>query len=71
MGFVHCDHNGLLNDLGLEYDGRGNVKINNFQASVPKVFAAGDTVLGASLVVKAIYSGRQAAAEVNRYLNSI
>ncbi len=71
MGFVHCDHNGLLNDLGLEYDGRGNVKINNFHASVPKVFAAGDTVLGASLVVKAIYSGRQAAAEVNRYLNSI
>lgn len=71
MGFVHCLHTGLLDDLGLEYDGRGNVKINNFQTSVPKIFAAGDTVLGASLVVKAIYSGRQAATAVNKYLNSL
>lgn len=71
MGFVHCTHTGLLDDLGCEYDARGNVKINNFQTSVPKVFAAGDTVSGASLVVRAIYSGRQAAAAVNKYLNSI
>ncbi len=72
MGFVHCMHTGLLDSLGLEYDGRGNVKVDGkFQTSVPKVFAAGDTVLGASLVVKAIYSGRQAAAEVNKYLNSL
>jgi glutamate synthase (NADPH/NADH) small chain len=71
MGFIHCTHNGLLDDLGCEYDARGNVKINNFQTSVPKVFAAGDTVIGASLVVKAIYSGRQAATAVNKYLNSI
>lgn len=71
MGFVHCEHNGLLDNLGLEYDARGNVKINNFQTSVPKVFAAGDTVSGASLVVRAIYSGRQAAIEVNKYLQNI
>lgn len=71
MGFVHCMHTGLLDDLGLDYDGRGNVKIENFQTSVPKVFAAGDTVLGASLVVRAIYSGRQAATAVNKYLQGI
>jgi glutamate synthase (NADPH/NADH) small chain len=71
MGFVHCEHNGLLDDLGLEYDARGNVKVNNFQSSVSKVFAAGDTVSGASLVVRAIYSGRQAAAAVNKYLQNL
>jgi glutamate synthase (NADPH/NADH) small chain len=71
MGFVHCSHTGLLDDLGVEYDARGNVKIDNFQTSVPKVFAAGDTVSGASLVVRAIYSGRQAAGEVNKYLNNL
>jgi glutamate synthase (NADPH) small chain len=71
MGFVHCLHTGLLDDLGLEYDGRGNVKIDNFQTTVPKVFAAGDTVSGASLVVRAIYSGRQAATAVNKYLQGI
>lgn len=71
MGFVHCTHNGLLDELGVEYDDRGNVKITNFQTSVPKVFAAGDTVSGASLVVRAIYSGRQAAGEVNKYLSCL
>ncbi|HEX3006727.1 MAG TPA: glutamate synthase subunit beta [Bacteroidales bacterium] len=71
MGFVHCIHTGLLDDLGLAYDARGNVQINNFQTSVPKVFAAGDTVSGASLVVRAIYSGRQAANAVNKFLNNI
>lgn len=71
MGFVHCEHNGLLDDLGLEYDARGNVKVNNFQSTVSKVFAAGDTVSGASLVVRAIYSGRQAAIAVNKYLQNL
>jgi len=62
----------LLNDLGLEYDNRGNVKVSNkFQTSVGKVFAAGDTVSGASLVVRAIYSGRQAAYNVEEYLRTI
>jgi glutamate synthase (NADPH/NADH) small chain len=71
MGFVHPVLDGLLTELGLELDGRKNVKVNDSLAtSNPKVFAAGDTVIGASLVVNAIASGRKAAKEINRYLNS-
>ncbi len=70
MGFVQPVHEGLLNDLQLAYTDRNNVKISGkYQTSVPKVFAAGDTVLGASLVVRAIFSGRSAAKEINAFLN--
>ncbi len=69
MGFTQPIHQGLLDDLGLKYDSRGNVAINNkFNTNTAKVFAAGDTVLGATLVVRAIYSGRQAAFNVDEYL---
>ncbi len=69
MGFTQPIHEGLLNDLKLDYDNRGNVVINNkFQTSNPKVFAVGDTVLGASLVVKALASGRDAAGHVHEFL---
>ncbi len=69
MGFVSPIHEGLVKELGLELDGRGNVKIdNNFQTSVSKVFAAGDAANGASLVVTAISKGRQAAENVNNFL---
>lgn len=69
MGFVSPIHEGLVKELGLELDGRGNVKIdNNFQTSVSKVFAAGDAANGASLVVTAIAKGRQAAENVNSFL---
>lgn len=72
MGFVHPVHTGLLDSLGVKYDNRGNVVINeNCQTSQKKVFAAGDTVLGASLVVRAIYSGRQSAIGVDNYLKTI
>jgi glutamate synthase (NADPH) small chain len=71
MGFVHPVQDGLLNDLGVSYTDRNNVKISgSYQTSVPKVFAAGDTVLGASLVVRAIFSGRSAAREINKFLIS-
>ena len=70
MGFLHVRHQGLVKDLGVDLDERGNVKVENFQASVPWVFAAGDTVLGASLVVRAIDSGRRAAAAIDRYLRA-
>jgi len=71
MGFVQPVHEGLLNDLQLAYTDRNNVKISGkYQTSVPKVFAAGDTVLGASLVVRAIFSGRSAAKEINAFLNA-
>ena len=69
MGFTQPIHEGLLNDLKLDYDNRGNVVINKkFQTSNPKVFAVGDAVLGASLVVKALASGRDAAGNVHEFL---
>ncbi len=68
MGFVHVVHEGLVEGLGLKLDARGNVEVNNYQTSQPWVFAAGDTVSGASLVVRAIDAGRKAAAAVDQYL---
>ena len=72
LGFLHPVHEGLLKKLDVELDARQNIKVNqNFLTSHPKVFAAGDARNGASLVVKAIYSGRQAADSINRYLSNI
>ena len=69
MGFISPVHEGLLNQLGIEYDIRGNVKtFSPNQSSVVKVFAAGDAALGASLVVRAIDSGRKAAKKIDEYL---
>lgn len=70
MGFVHPVHEGLIADLGLELDQRGNVKTGMYRTSVEKVFAAGDAISGASLVVNAIASGRKAAAEIDAYLRT-
>jgi glutamate synthase (NADPH) small chain len=70
MGFVHPVHEGLLNDLGLEYSDRGNIKVDkNHRASRAKIFAAGDSMVGASLVVTAIASGRKAAHAIMEYLH--
>ena len=68
MGFVHVVHAGLVEELGLQLDNRGNVVVNRWMTSQPGVFAAGDTVRGASLVVHAIQQGRQMAAAVDRWL---
>lgn len=69
MGFVHPIHEGLINELGLELDPRGNVRVNDdFMSSKVGVFAAGDAANGASLVVTAIAKGRLAAENVNKYL---
>lgn len=68
MGFVHPVHEGLVNDFGLELDGRGNVKTTNGMTSLDGVFAAGDTVSGASLIVRAINAGRETAESINEYL---
>jgi glutamate synthase (NADPH) small chain len=57
-----------VKDLGLQLDAKGNVIVTDHQTSEPWVFAAGDTVSGASLVVRAIHSGRQAAAAMDRWL---
>lgn len=69
MGFVHPVHEGLADEFKLAYDDRGNIKVDNFRTSQEKVFSAGDAVSGASLVVRAINSGRLCAQEVNQFLN--
>ena len=70
MGFVHPIHDGLLQELGVERDPRGNIKANEkeYRTSIDKVFAAGDGRRGQSLVVWAIREGRQAARAVDEYL---
>ncbi len=69
MGFVHVHHGRLLEDLGVDFDQRGNIKYNqNYQSSVNGVFVAGDAGTGASLVVRSIYHGREAAKAINQYL---
>ncbi|MDX9882798.1 MAG: glutamate synthase subunit beta [Prolixibacteraceae bacterium] len=69
MGFTQPVHNGLLDALGIEYDVRGNVKVNRKkQTSVENIFAAGDVESGASLVVRAIEAGKVAARNVDEYL---
>ena len=68
IGFVHPQHEGLLNQLGVALDEKGNVKASNYKTSVPSVFAAGDMRRGQSLVVWAIAEGRDAAKEVHDHL---
>ncbi len=69
MGFVHPVHEGLIKELGLELDQRGNVKVDDaFSTSKKGVFAAGDAANGATLVVTAIAKGRDAAENVHKYL---
>ncbi len=67
MGFLHPVHSRLIGDLGLDYDARGNVKTADYATTAKGVFAAGDAATGQSLVVRAIFHGRRAAAAVDRY----
>jgi glutamate synthase (NADPH/NADH) small chain len=69
MGFVGPEPTGLLAELGVRLDGRGNVATDGSkQTSVPGVFAAGDMARGQSLVVWAIAEGRDAAIGIDRFL---
>lgn len=69
MGFTGPEREGLLDNLGVEFDQRGNVaRDENFMTSVDGVFVAGDMGRGQSLIVWAISEGRSAAAGVDRYL---
>ena len=69
MGFVGPDKPGLLTDLGVGYDGRGNVQRDKTWATnIPGVFVAGDMGRGQSLIVWAIAEGRAAASAVDEYL---
>jgi glutamate synthase (NADPH/NADH) small chain len=70
MGYIHPVHTGLLDKLAVKLDNRGNVLANerDYQTSLPKIFAAGDTRRGQSLVVWAIREGRQCAHAVDAFL---
>ncbi|MGQ4273528.1 glutamate synthase subunit beta [Terrihabitans sp. B22-R8] len=70
MGFVHPIREGMLTELGVSLDARGNVIANtkSYETSVPNVFVAGDMRRGQSLVVWAIREGRQAAHAVDAFL---
>jgi len=71
MGFVNPLHAGLLAELGVEMDERGNVKASEkaYLTNIPKVFTAGDMRRGQSLVVWAISEGRECARKVDEFLN--
>jgi glutamate synthase (NADPH/NADH) small chain len=69
MGFVHPIHEGMIQELNVDLDGRGNVACDQHKmTSVDGVFVAGDMTRGQSLVVWAIAEGREAARGVDLYL---
>lgn len=70
MGFVHPQHDGLINDLAVEKDERGNVRASerSYQTNIQKIFTAGDMRRGQSLVVWAISEGRECARKVDEFL---
>ena len=71
MGFVHPVLEGLISELELELSVRKNISVRaNYATSREKIFAAGDSVSGASLVVNAIASGRKVAKEIDRFLRN-
>ncbi|MGB8191110.1 MAG: glutamate synthase subunit beta [Chitinophagaceae bacterium] len=70
MGFLHPQHEGLLQQSGIELDERGNVRANEqtYQTNIQKIFTAGDMRRGQSLVVWAISEGRECARKVDEFL---
>ena len=69
MGFLGPVKSGMIEQLGLELDNRGNIKTGeNYMTSKESIFAAGDMRTGQSLVVRAIGEGRKAAAAVTEWL---
>jgi glutamate synthase (NADPH/NADH) small chain len=70
MGFIHPQHHGLLQQLDIEMDEKGNVKASekHYQTNIAKIFTAGDMRRGQSLVVWAISEGRECARQVDEFL---
>ena len=68
LGFLGPEPDGIISELGLKLDQRSNVACENYMSSLPGVFAAGDTRRGQSLVVWAIWEGRECARAVDAYL---
>ncbi len=72
LGFTQPVHEGLLDDMEMKYTDRQNILVSDKnQSHNAKIFAAGDSILGASLVVRAIKSGRDAASNIDNYLKSL
>ena len=72
MGFVHPQHVGFIEDLGIGLDERGNIKASeqDYRTNISKIFTAGDMRRGQSLVVWAISEGRECARKVDEFLNN-
>jgi glutamate synthase (NADPH) small chain len=72
MGFVHPQHAGVIDDLDIDRDERGNVKASekDYRTNISKIFTAGDMRRGQSLVVWAISEGRECARKVDEFLNN-
>jgi NAD(P)H-dependent glutamate synthase small subunit len=69
MGFVHVEHGSIIKELKINTDNRGNIIVDkNFMTTEEGFFAAGDSVLGASLVVRAFNAGRRVASAVDNFL---
>jgi glutamate synthase (NADPH/NADH) small chain len=70
IGFTHPEHEGLVDELRVDLDSRGNIKAPTFSTSEEGVFVAGDARVGASLIVTAIAEGRRCARMVEGWLRS-
>lgn len=72
MGFIHPEQEGLVKELSLAVDARGNIAVDPVtnQIADTNLFASGDAVSGASLVVRAMASGRKVAAAIDQYLRN-
>jgi glutamate synthase (NADPH/NADH) small chain len=68
LGFEHTIHEGIIQQLGLETDKKGNLLVQQFRTSNPQIFACGDMTDGASLVVTAINSGRKMASLLKKII---
>ena len=71
MGFLHPQSEGVVEQLGVELDERGNVACDDYASSIPGVFACGDARRGQSLIVWAMAEGRQAARAADRHLHGL
>ena len=69
MGFLHVEHGNLVKELNIATDTRGNIVVDkDYKTTEPGFFATGDSMTGASLVVRAINHGRRVADSVNQFL---
>jgi glutamate synthase (NADPH/NADH) small chain len=69
LGFIHPQHNYILEELQLQLDERKNIKTNsNYMTSIPGIFSAGDMRTGQSLIVRSIADGRICAYNIDKYL---